>query len=364
MHYSMRLTTIILFLAGMALVSPLVAQTAEGSQDLAALYQQIDEAIERYPQYVAHREQQIDKSRQAFLSETAPDKKFSSAASLFRLYQPYQVDSALRFAEVCISLADTLHRPDLKGSYLALKARLCSGIGMYVEALDLLRQVDKAALDRQGLTNYYDASMHVCGEIGSYSHLPAVRQDYFDRQDLYRDSVLMVAEKGSEACLHLEMDVLSARRMYQDALNVSDRWLKMVSDGTHENAFAAFYRSVVYDKLGNESQSRYWLAKSALDDIKCAVMDQASLLMLAEHLSNDGDDDRSIRYARFGKECNIRFCDRLRTYQNSLVVNVLEKNYQSARDGYVRLAVVAATVIVLLLLLLAIVYFRCRARQS
>ena len=74
-----------------------------------------------------------------------------------------------------------------------------------------------------------------------------MRQDYYDRQDLYRDSVLMVAEAGSEEYLHLKMDVLCARRQYQDALGVSDSWLGKVSDGTHENAFAAFYRYVVYE---------------------------------------------------------------------------------------------------------------------
>ena len=35
--------------------------------------------------------------------------------------------------------------------------------------------------------------------------------------------------------------------------------------------------------------TRYWLGRSALDDIKCAVMDQASLIKLAELLNQDGD---------------------------------------------------------------------------
>ena len=57
--------------------------------------------------------------------------------------------------------------------------------------------VNKTALDNKGLTAYYEAWMHVCGQIGSSSQRSHVRQRYYDMQDLYRDSVLtVVAEKG------------------------------------------------------------------------------------------------------------------------------------------------------------------------
>ena len=342
--------------------SPLSAQDFEEEIDLQELYQQIDDAIDRSPQYVAKRLRQIADTRKLFLSESSQEKRFALAEQLFALYKPFKNDSALYMADLCISLADSLNRKDMEGLYLSQKAHQCSNSGMYVEALNLLKRVDRQALGPEELTKYYAAWMHVCGEIGSYSQQHDERWHYYGLQDGYRDSVLAVAEEGSEEYLHLKMDVLNARKQYQEALEVSDSWLSKVADGTHESAYAAFYRSVVYDKLNNGRSQRYWLGKSALDDIKCAVNDQASLFMLAERLCEDGDYERAHRYVRFSEECNTAFSPQLRTYQVRYVANVMEAIYQDDQAHYSRLLTIACVVVLLLLGVVVWLLFRQRRK--
>ena len=127
----------------------------------------------------------------------------------------------------------------------------------------------------------------------------------------------------------------------------------MVKDGTHESAYAAFYRSMVYDNLNNHDLVCYWLGKSALDDIQCAVMNQASLLFLAEHLAEDGDIDRANRYLKFAKQCNLIFSSRLRNYQVNSILNIVEKNHQATEAHTHQILTIAGIVIVLLLIALA-----------
>jgi len=332
------------------------------SIDLKALYQQIDDAISQSPQYVAEREHKITACRNRLLKETNVEKKVTIAEELFLLYQPYRNDSALHYAEVCISLADSLHRPDLAGRFRSLLAYQCSNADMYNESLEQLRMVDRSALDKNGLCDYYNAWMHVCGELGSYTQRKEVRERYFSLQNLYRDSVLMVADEGSEHYLHLKMDILNARQLYQDALKVSDEWINLVANKTHENAYAAFYRSMVYEKLGNHDMVCYWLGKSALDDIRCAVMNQASLLFLAEHLADDGDISRARRYVEFAKDCNLFFCPRLHNYQVNSVIKVIEKSHQATLSRANLMLIIASIVLVLLLIALAYIVFRLRRR--
>ncbi len=341
--------SILLILIGTS--SHLSAQEVD-KEILQTLYQKIDDAIEQSPQYVAKRLRQITDMRKMLSNENNLEKKFPLAEQLFALYKPYKNDSALYFADLCISLADSLHRQDMVGFYLSEKAHQCSNAGMYVESLNLLKKVDEKALNPEGLTKYYAAWMHVCGEIGSYSQQPDVQNSYYGMQDRYRDSVLSVAEKGSEEFLHLKMDVLCARRQFQDALDISDSWLSKVSDGTHESAYASFYRSMVYDHLGNGNQLRYWLGKSALDDIKCAVYDQASLFMLAERLCEDGDYERAHRYVRFCEACNMAFSPQLRNYQVRYVTNVMEALYQNSQARYSRLLLFTCVGAMLLLMVL------------
>ena len=69
--------------------SPLSAQEPDKEADLQTLYQQIDEAIEQSPQYVAKRLRQIADTRKALLSESNLEKKFVQAEHLFSLLVIY-----------------------------------------------------------------------------------------------------------------------------------------------------------------------------------------------------------------------------------------------------------------------------------
>ena len=349
----------LIFIITMGLTQTLSAQEEE-SFDLDALYQQIDDAIRQSPQYVAERKQQIDVCRDSLFMEKSAEGRLIMAEKLFRLYEPYKNDSALHYVELCISLADSLHRPDLTGRFRSLLAYQCSQTDMHAEALDQLRLVDKSALDQTGLVDYYHAQMHVYGELGLYAQRKDVRQKSFDLQNHYRDSVLMVIEEGNDEWYHLKMDILNARQQFQDALQLSNQWIKKVIDNTHEGAYAAFYRSMVYSNLNNHDMVCYWLGKSALDDIRCAVMNQASLLFLAERLADDGDVKRARRYAEFAKECNLVFCPRMRTYQVNPFVNVIEKSSQATQSKANLILIIASVMIALLLIALICTIFLLR----
>ena len=109
--------------------------------------------------------------------------------------------------------------------------------------------------------------------------------------------------------------------------------------------------------------TRYWLGRSALDDIKCAVMDQASLINLAELLNQDGDLERSFRYIRFTWQCNSFFNTRMRASQIQSVLNVIEKNYQDASNRN-KLLLLISTIGGTLFALLSLVLFVCVKRQK
>ena len=362
--YNRALIIFLLFIATVG-YTPAVAQTNQPN-DLEALYQQIDNAIEHWPQYVAKLEHKIADCRDSLTEEKNAEKSIQIAERLYLLYQPYRNDSALHYAEICINLAKSLQRPDLVGRFSSILAYQCSQANMFTEAIEQLRQIDRASLDDAGLLSYYVAWMHVSGELASYTQREEVRQRYFDLQNLYRDSILMVAKEGSSKWFHLKMDILSGRQLYQDALSLNDKWLNIITENTHEEAYAAFYRSMVYNKLGNHDMTCYWLGKSALGDIKNAVTNQASLLFLAEHLANDGDIDRARRYVEFSKDCNIAFCPFMRAYQINSVINVIEKSDDVAKQRYNLMLIIASVVTVLFLLTLiyTVILIRRKAASS
>ena len=330
----------------------------EESIDLEALYEELDEAIGMSTKYVADRERQIAAARDSLRKADSPEKRVQMSEQLYQLYRYYRNDSALHYIEQCVELSDSIRRPDLAGRYRSMLASQCSNTDMEAESLEQLQLVRRTALDKKGLVEYYKAWMHLYGELASYTQRNGMHRSYLDQQDLYRDSVMMVADEGSEEWLHLKMDILCAQRHFQDALTVNNKWIKSVKNGTHESAFASFYRSQVFHHLNNYKMTCYWLGRSALDDIRSGIMDQASLLFLAEYLANDGDLDRSTRYMEFSKACNETFIPNMRAYQFNSVLTVIAKNKAAAEQRLTQLLIAAGIVIALLLIALVVVFLR------
>ena len=316
----MRRTVVltVILLAGM-FVQMASAQQSQKEVDLASLYQQIDEAIENSPQYVAEFEKRLKKQKELFRDETDTESKLLNGLLLFEMYRSYKNDSALHYMQECITLADSLGHYDIAGQARSKMARQCSNSGMYTEAAKLLDEVNTSVLSQEGLTDYYDARSHLCGEIASYSLLPEVKTQYYAAQHQFRDSLERVADKGSDQYLNLRVWELISNGEVQEALKISNDWINKVGPGTREDAMASYFRHIVYAQLQDSIMVRYWLGRSALADIKCAVMDQASLITLAHMVNIDGDMERSYKYIRFTWDCNNFFNTRMRSNQISPV---------------------------------------------
>jgi hypothetical protein len=233
------------------------AQQSQKEVDLEALYQQIDEAIDNSPVYVAEFEKRLNKQKDLFMQETDTDAKLLNGMILFEMYRSYKNDSALHYMQECITLADSLGHYDIAGQARSKMARQCSNSGMYTEAAKLLDEVNTSVLSQEGLTDYYDARSHVCGEIANYSLLPEVKAQYYAAQRQFRDSLERVADKGSDQYLNLRVWELISNGDVQEALKISNDWINKVGPGTREDAMASYFRHIVYAQLQDSIMVRY-----------------------------------------------------------------------------------------------------------
>lgn len=351
-----KMMMILMCLWGMPM-GGILAQGLEPKADLKLVYHKLDEAIAMSPKYVADFERQLDKQKHLFEGEADAGKKLSYGMELFEMYRSFKNDSALYYIRRSITLADSLGQNALAGQARAKMARQCSNSGMYIEAQELLSEVHAAQLTDEGKADYYEACNHLYGEIASYSLLPEVKACYYEKQRLYRDSLMNVSDQRSTKYLMIKLWDLLQQHKLKDALKVSDLWIDKVGQYTRDDAMASYFRHIVYDYMGDSIMVRYWLANSALADIKCAVMDQASLITLAEMANNDGDTERSYRYIRFTWDCNNFFNTRMRSTQISPVLNVIEQSYQAEVDRNTKILTIASVVFTSLTILLFLVLF-------
>ena len=330
--------------------------------DVKIIYQQIDEAIEQSPRIVGEYEQQIADIRQQYQHSSRPEEKYQLAFRLYEQYKAFMNDSALFYLNEAEQWAGRQGQTDLVGNCRALKAFQCSTVGYYTEAQTLLKNIDKRQLDSIGLRNYYKAQMHVYGELGYYSNIPSMKEGFFKNQALYRDSLFSMIDHSDQDYLMYKIYELNDLKELKEAHKLSSQWVKQVQPGSHDYAIACYYSWLSCE---DEGEKRWWLAQSALYDVRNAVMDQASLLSLAEILNADGDLDRSYKYIRFTWDCNNRFNTRMRSWQITPILNVIENNYQKAVEHNTKVLRMSIVVVsVLALFILSVLFFLHRRNRQ
>ena len=350
----------ILLLSLLSLLSglPVVAD----NDGLQAIYRQIDEAIDHSPEYVAEYEKQIEEKRQEYIGAEMAEDKYQLAFKLYDLYKAFMNDSALYYIDEAEQWAKKQGNAARAGNCRILRAFQCSTVGYYSEALAFLRTIDKSQLDSVGLKNYYKTQMHVYGELGYYSKIRSLQEGYYQNRTLYRDSLYGMVSHDSPDYLMNRIYELKDQNRLAEAHELCNQWMKLVKPDSHDYAIVSYYYWLSCEDL---NEAKHWLALSALNDVRNAVMDQASLLQLAETLNDEGELERSYRYIRFTWDCNNRFNTRMRSWQITPILNVIENNYQEAVDRNTKVLWTSIVVVsVLALLLLGVLFFLHRRNQQ
>ncbi|MBR5687058.1 MAG: transcriptional regulator [Prevotella sp.] len=348
---------ILIFFA--ALSSAVFAQ-----RPLDSLYQCLDEEIERFPEYVSMHEKEVALLTHELNQATDDELRYDLSFRLYDKYRAFINDSAIYYLNQCIGLAERLQQTSRAGECRSLLALRCSNAGMYDEAQEILQQIRPETLDRHALGIYYEAQNHVYNELAYYTHLEDMRVKYQEMADKYQEQLLaVVPDTFDVSFLRREMTDMTAGR-YEQSKAINDEWLKHVTPGSHRYALVALYRYLEYKSVNDSTEMMYWLAESALSDVRNAVMDQGSLWELANQLMLQGNVDRSYRYITFTSDCAGRYGSRQRSWQIAPLLSAIANNYkkQSEHNSH-RLQQTIIVISVMALLLLASLFYVNRQRK-
>ncbi len=339
-----------------------VAVYADG---LDSLYKAIDAVIMDSDKYLSKKEHLLDSIRIQITKTVDVRKKFDLEYSLFQEYRPYQNDSALTSISHCIALAEKLGDNNLTAFCRIKKALQNSISGFYTEAQYYISKVDGKQLADSVLQEYYYTYSHLYGEMARYTQDKNLTYGYYKLSDAYLDSLLSMIEKDSFRYQeYLETQYYKARD-FKSALKINDARIKSVQIGTHDYAKVAYFRGVDYGELGYKTEQKYWLAQSALCDIKNCVMDQASLWSLAGILNSEGDLERSYRYVEYSWICTSKFSGHVRSWLVSPVLTMINNKYkENLNRANNRLRFLLISVGLLAILMTGLFFYVSRKRHQ
>lgn len=262
------------------------------------------------------------------LNQLSNETTYHLQESLYKEYKSYICDSAIFYLNNVIELAQQINDSYKLNESIIKLSYLLSSSGMYMEAIDVLKMVNKSSLSKEQLMNYFIAYDHVYGELGYYTQNHKIGTHYTLRSKMYKDSIYQIASPDSEIYLSMEETRLRDEGKLQEALAINDKRLSQVTINSPEYAALMYYRALIFREQKEQDNYIRCLSLSSIADIRSAIKDHASLWMLAQALLDRGDLERAYQYMNFSWTESKFYNARLRAWQSADDLSLIDDTYQ------------------------------------
>lgn len=321
------------------------------------LLKELDSTIDNYNLYSQRKESKLLHLKQSLKIASSEQERYSICGHLFDEYKSYTSDSALKYARLKLSIAEKLNNNWQKTDAQLNLASIMGVVGMYKEAIDILSLVNVREFP-EFKAYYYHNYRTIYGFMSDYAVSNQVKMKYDYLTAAYRDSLLEVNPMNSSPHIMVKSDQLIVQRKYDEALALLTPYFPTISnDNNHERAIIAYCISQAYQGKKERKTEELWLTISSINDIQSANKEYISLRSLAYLLYEDGDIKRAYVYMKRCLE-DALFCNaRLRTYEISQMLPIIDKAYQLQMDAKARQMLISLISISFLSIFLIIAIF-------
>lgn len=334
--------------------------SAFAGESLDSLLNVLDKTIKEADTYVQIKENKLHElKKEARKTPPVSVERYHLNNDIYLEYKAYSSDSALHYLNENMLLARQLNDKERELKIQLELSYLLSSIGMYMEAADILNSIDRQTLPSSLLGHYYTCYEHVYFEAGAAQpRYKMFASRYAKLSHAYRDSMQVTLDPSSATYLWLRETQLREAGKYDEALEFSDRRLAESSFGTPQYALVAYQRFRLFESMGKKDEHLYYLVLSAISDVRSAIKEQSSLMVLAQELNRKGDLKRAYDYINFSWEISQFYKTRLRSWMNITPLSMINGNYQDIIKQQNRelLIYIACVALLALLLVIALIY--------
>lgn len=334
--------------------------SAFAGESLDSLLNVLDKTIKEADIYVQIKENKLHElKKEARKTPPVSVERYHLNNDIYLEYKAYSSDSALHYLNENMLLARQLNDKERELNIQLELSYLLSSIGMYMEAADILNSIDRQTLPSSLLGYYYTCYEHVYFEAGAAQpRYKMFASRYAKLSHAYRDSMQVTLDPSSAIYLWLRETQLREAGKYDEALEFSDRRLAEASFGTPQYALVAYQRFRLFESMGKKDEHLYYLVLSAISDVRSAIKEQSSLMVLAQELNRKGDLKRAYDYINFSWEISQFYKTRLRSWMNITPLSMINGNYQDIIKQQNRelLIYIACVALLALLLVIALIY--------
>jgi cell division protein FtsB len=330
-------------------------------RDCSKLLLTLDTVVIRKQKYTDAKLERIDKLKSMLPLAESDEQTYKLLAKIFDEYRAYNMDSSYLYATKKFGIARRLGDSDYLADSRMNMAEVYGTTGMYKEAIESLSAVRAESLGKTYIPYYYHLYRTIYGLMSDYSISSYDKAKYMHLRDIYRDSLLSVNTPGTYLYTLIQSDGLNSSGKSLEAKELLNSCLDQNKNSEDAVRTLAYTLATAYRNLGDTANAEYYLAQSALSDLKQASKEYSALLDLSMMLYQEGDLKRAYDYMKCSME-DAAYCNaRLRTIEISHIFPIVDNAYQKELErrnrqrttamiieGMLALALLAALIVVFL----------------
>lgn len=231
--------------------------------------------------------------------------KFNRLLDICNEYSVYQADSTRSYAEKMLTLSREMNDPDAIAMSVTSLAHSYLTEGFFKEACELVESVDTTGVSPWVMSRFLSMECQLYRSLVSYVEEAPNLVERYDREFNKALSLVPVYARLTNDSIHAERMNFINPAYGTDAAKSIDIINKYIGKYDLNDAELAVQYYILSEKthlLGQIDSTIYYLAKSAIHDIRGNVRETRSTTTLAERLYEQGDLESASFFMAIAKE--------------------------------------------------------------
>lgn len=328
------------------------------------LYERLDSVIAHRTDYYVQKDKKIEQIKLGSAYVTDKEGKLQMYERLVNEYSPYIYDSAMVYTQKGINLARQTNDSDCCKKFEIIKARLLVFRGFYVEAKEILDNIEVPPTDRR--LNY----LYNSAQSALYLNLKLSTRDteYSPRYDrLFHkyicDALLYSQQKDAQYYYMKGVQLAYSNGKIKDIEACLNKAMSQLKPDSRLYGMAAYVMSKAYGRQYNPEKQERYLLLAAISDVMSATNESLALQEVALRLYKH-DVRKAQRYINVSlNDANV-FSSKLRRVELYSNLHTILSAYNKELENKDKWHIAFTICIIALLLVIALAMLRIKRKNG
>lgn len=297
-------------------------------KDIDSLLIVLDATIKNKSTYIQLRQNRIDSLKRKLAKETRIERQYDLCHSIYNDYFDFQNDYAMdyvvRMCEIGKLLKTT--NPEYLLSAQIDQASLLRYTGQLKESIEILNEVMKHKLPRPLYLKYLSERITNYTFLRDNTSSNEYDTHYNKMVEVYRDSLFTYIDPNDG--LLFRVDRFLTQQNPEKGLDLLLENYNKLNPLSKRAGTLAYKIATCYKAMGDVTNTKRYLVRSAIADLQNGVRGYKSLQHLASVMYNDGDIDRGYYYIKCSIEDAIMSSARIRAQEAAKMFVLTDESYK------------------------------------